>query len=48
MSLCDDRGLLATDKEMTRKRSRSCVEGHSGSRSQKAPVSVQTNESAFS
>ena len=39
MSLCDDRGLFATDKEMARRRSRSCVEGQS----QKAPVSVQTN-----
>ncbi len=27
MSLCDDRGLFATDKEMARRRSRSCVEG---------------------
>ncbi len=29
MSLCDDRGLFATDKEMARRRSRSCVEGKS-------------------
>ena len=28
MSLCDDRELFATDKEMARRRSRSCVEGH--------------------
>ena len=27
MSLCDNRGLFATDKEMARGRSRSCVEG---------------------
>ena len=27
MSLCDDRGLFATDKEMARRRSCSCVEG---------------------
>ncbi len=30
MSLCDDRGLFATDKEMARRRSRSCVEGSTG------------------
>ena len=28
MSLCDGRGLFATDKEMAQKRSRSYVEGH--------------------
>ena len=28
MSLYDVRGLFATDKEMARRRSRSCVEGH--------------------
>ena len=43
MSLCDGRGLFATDKEMARSRSRSCVEGHWRSQSQKAQVSVQTN-----
>ena len=43
MSLCDDRELFATDKEMAQRRSRSCDEGHRRSQSQKAPVSVQTN-----
>ena len=47
MSLSDGGGLFATDKEMTRRRSRSCVKGHRRSQSQKAPASVQTNESVF-
>ncbi len=34
MSLCDGRGLFATDKEMARRRSRSCVEGHCRNQSQ--------------
>ena len=47
MSLCDDRRLFATNKEMARRRRRRRVEGHSRSQSQKAPVSVRRMNQRF-